>query len=93
MLRHEVCVISPKRERGDIIKTAIHAVSQDDWELIKRGKPITYSESLGHPFTIVDEFGWDNVEETVKKCDALILPCGRAPEYLSLLPEVRKLVY
>ncbi|MFX0010679.1 MAG: DJ-1/PfpI family protein, partial [Candidatus Hermodarchaeota archaeon] len=49
-------------------------------------------ESLGHPFIIGDDFNWENIDEEVKEFDGLILPGGRAPEYLSTLPEVRKLV-
>jgi len=92
MLDHEVFVISPGREKGDRIKTAIHFISNDDWKLVRRGKPTTYSESLGHPFIISDGFNWENIENDANRFDGLILPGGRAPEYLSTLPEVRGLV-
>jgi PfpI family intracellular protease len=92
MLGYEVDIISPGRDKGDRIKTAIHAISNEDWKLVRRGKPVTYSESSGHPFTIGNGFDWENIEAETKRYDGLILPGGRAPEYLALLPEVRKLV-
>jgi protease I len=92
MLDHEVTVISPGREKGDRIKTAIHFISNDDWKLVRRGKPTTYTESLGHPFIIGDGFNWEDIENDAQKFDALILPGGRAPEYLSTIPEIQKLV-
>jgi protease I len=91
-LGHEVNVVSPGRDRGDQIKTAIHAISNEDWKLLRQGKPVTYSESLGHPFTLGTEFNWEDIELEASRHDALLLPGGRAPEYLSLIPEVRKLV-
>ncbi|MFX0138238.1 MAG: DJ-1/PfpI family protein [Candidatus Hodarchaeota archaeon] len=88
----EVKIICPGKEKGEFIKTAIHYISIEDWELALKGKPITYSESLGHPYRLRDDFDWKNVEEEVMKYDGLVIPGGRAPEYLSLLPEVHKLV-
>jgi putative intracellular protease/amidase len=88
----EVKIICPGKEKGEFIKTAIHYISIEDWELALKGKPITYSESLGHPYRLRDDFDWKNVEEEVMKYNGLIIPGGRAPEYLSLLPEVHKLV-
>jgi protease I len=92
VLGHKVDVVSPGRNKGDRIKTAIHAISNEDWKLLRRGKPVTYSESLGHPFILGSEIDWDNIEEEAKKYDGLLIPGGRAPEYLSLIPGVRKLV-
>ncbi|MFW9952155.1 MAG: DJ-1/PfpI family protein [Candidatus Thorarchaeota archaeon] len=91
-LGYKVDVVSPGRIKGDRIKTVIHAISNEDWKLLRRGKPVTYSESLGHPFTIGNGFDWEKVEQEAKKYDGLIIPGGRAPEYLSLIPDVRKLV-
>jgi len=88
----EVHIVSPKRDKGEFIRTAVHYIAEEDWKLILKGKPITYSESLGHPYRIEHEFNWDNVDEEVKNYDGLILPGGRAPEYLGLIPEVQKLV-
>jgi len=89
----EVKIICPGKNKGEFIKTAIHYISIDDWELAVKGKPVTYSESLGHPYRIDDDFDWKNVEKEVANYDGLIIPGGRAPEYLSLLPDVHKLVF
>ncbi|NVM34233.1 MAG: DJ-1/PfpI family protein [Candidatus Lokiarchaeota archaeon] len=89
----EVKIICPGREKGEFIKTAIHYISIEDWELALKGKSVTYSESLGHPYRIDDDFDWKNVEKEVTDYDGLIIPGGRAPEYLSLLPDVHKLVF
>ncbi|MFX1327708.1 MAG: DJ-1/PfpI family protein [Promethearchaeota archaeon] len=88
----EVKVICPGKGKGDFIKTAIHYISIEDWELALKRKPVTYSESLGHPYRLDNDFNWENLEEEIKNYDGLIIPGGRAPEYLSLLPEIHKLV-
>jgi protease I len=88
----EVKVICPGKGKGDFIKTALHYISIEDWALALKGKPVTYSESLGHPYMLDNDFNWDNVEKEAQNCDGLIIPGGRAPEYLSLLPDVQKLV-
>ena len=88
----EVKIICPGRGKGEFIKTAIHYISIEDWELALKRKPITYSESLGHPYRLNDDFDWENIEKEVANYDGLIIPGGRAPEYLSLVPEVQKLV-
>jgi len=89
----EVKIICPGKGEGEFIKTAIHYISIADWELALKGKPITYSESLGHPYRLEDNFDWKNLEKDVEDFDGLIIPGGRAPEYLSLLPDVKKLVF
>lgn len=89
----EVKIICPGRGKGEFIKTAIHYISIEDWDLALKRKPITYSESLGHPYRLDDDFDWENVEKEVENYDGLIIPGGRAPEYLSLVPDVQKLVF
>lgn len=88
----EVHVISPGKAEGDFIKTAIHYISKEDWELTLEGKPTTYSESLGHPFRLTHDFNWEDIDKELINYDALLLPGGRAPEYLSVIPEVQNLV-
>ena len=88
----KVTVVCPGKSKGDFIKTALHYISIDDWELALKGKPVTYSESLGHPYRLDDNFDWDNLNDEFKDYDGIIIPGGRAPEYLSLLPEVQRLV-
>jgi len=88
----EVKIICPGKSKGEFIKTALHYISLDDWELALKGKPVTYSESLGHPYRLEEDFNWTNTDDEVKEYDGIIIPGGRAPEYLSLLPEIQKLV-
>ena len=71
---HEVHAVCPGKKAGDRIATAIH-----DFE----GQQ-TYSEKRGHNFTLNAAF--DGV--SLDSYDALIIPGGRAPEYLRLNPKV-----
>ena len=78
MIGHVVHVVSPDREEREQIITAIHDFENDD----------TYTEKRGHNFTLNETF--DNIDVT--DYDALILPGGRAPEYLRLKDEVIDMV-
>jgi protease I len=75
---HTVHAICPDKKEGDWIATAIH-----DFEGHQ-----TYSEKPGHRFTLNASFA------KVKPADydALVIPGGRAPEYLRLNPKVLELV-
>lgn len=75
---YEVHAVTPGKKPGDTVKTAIH-----DFEGAQ-----TYSEKPGHNFTINADFA------TVKPDDyaGLVIPGGRAPEYLRLDPQVLALV-
>ncbi len=75
---HEVHAVCPGKKAGDQIATAIH-----DFE----GQQ-TYSEKRGHNFTLNATFA-DIKPETY---DALLIPGGRAPEYLRLNPRVIEMV-
>lgn len=75
---HEVDVVCPDKKAGDTIKTAVHDFEGDQ----------TYSEKLGHYFTLTKNF--DDVK--VEEYDALYLPGGRAPEYIRLNPKVIEMV-
>jgi protease I len=77
-LEHAVHVVCPGKNAGDFIATAIH-----DFEGHQ-----TYSEKPGHRFRL--NFSFDDVDPA--KYDALILPGGRAPEYLRLNERVLKMV-
>jgi protease I len=70
MVGHTVDVACPDKNRGDSVATAIH-----DFE----GQQ-TYSEKRGHNFAITID--WSAVDAA--KYDALVIPGGRAPEYLQL---------
>jgi protease I len=77
-LGHEVHVVCPDKKAGDHIATAIH-----DFEGHQ-----TYSEKPGHRFRL--NFSFDDVKPATY--DALILPGGRAPEYLRLDERVLAIV-
>lgn len=68
MVGHTVHAVCPGKSEGDSVKTAIHDFEGDQ----------TYSEKPGHNFTLNATF--DEVEP--EDYDALVLPGGRAPEYL-----------
>lgn len=68
----------PGKKAGDSVKTAIH-----DFEGAQ-----TYSEKPGHNFTL--NATWDGL--SVEGYDALVIPGGRAPEYLRLDPGVLAVV-
>ncbi|WP_153556316.1 DJ-1/PfpI family protein [Roseimaritima sediminicola] len=75
---HTVATVCPEKSAGDSVATAIH-----DFE----GQQ-TYSEKPGHRFAINTDF--DAVEEA--SYDALVIPGGRAPEYLRLNQRVLEIV-
>lgn len=78
MVGHDVDVVSPGKKSGDFIVTAVH-----DFE----GQQ-TYSEKRGHNFLVNADF------EAVKTemYDGLVLPGGRAPEFLRLNPRVIEII-
>jgi len=65
---HEVHAVCPERDAGETIKTAIHDFRGDQ----------TYLEERGHDFTLTHSF----TEIDPSDYDALVVPGGRAPEYL-----------
>ncbi len=78
MAGHDVWTVCPGKSAGEVVATAIH-----DFE----GQQ-TYSEKRGHNFRITANF--DQVRES--DCDALVIPGGRAPEYLRLNARVLEIV-
>lgn len=78
MLGHQVDAVCPDKVKGDFIQTAIH-----DFDGAQ-----TYSEKPGHRFVLNADFAAARVEDY----DALLVPGGRAPEYLRLNEQVIKLV-
>jgi protease I len=78
MVGHTVHAVCPDRKSGEQIRTAIH-----DFDGAQ-----TYSEKPGHNFTLNADF--DQVRP--EGYDALVVPGGRAPEYLRLNPRVIELV-
>jgi protease I len=75
---HHVDTVCPQKKPGDTVFTAIH-----DFEGAQ-----TYSEKPGHRFAITADFDAIDLE----KYDALVIPGGRAPEYLRLNPRVLEMV-
>ncbi|VVD84992.1 DJ-1/PfpI family protein [Pandoraea anhela] len=71
---HRVEVVCPGKKAGDKVRTAIHDFEGDQ----------TYSEKRGHDFTLNATF--DGLSPS--DFDALVIPGGRAPEYLRLNEDV-----
>lgn len=78
MVGYEVHAVCPGKKAGDWVATAIH-----DFEGHQ-----TYSEKPGHRFVLNHDF--DGVAES--QYDALVVPGGRAPEYLRLDERVLQIV-
>ena len=74
MVGHTVHAVCPGKKAGEQVRTAIHDFEGDQ----------TYSEKPGHNFTLNASF--DEIDPT--SYDALVIPGGRAPEYLRLNPKV-----
>ena len=75
---HTVDAVCPDKKAGQQVRTAIHDFEGDQ----------TYSEKPGHNFTLNATFA--DVDAT--KYDGLVIPGGRAPEYLRLNPKVLEMV-
>jgi protease I len=78
MLGHRVDAVCPNKKAGDKVRTAVHDFEGDQ----------TYSEKPGHNFTLNATFA----EVRPESYDALVVPGGRAPEYLRLNAEVLRVV-
>lgn len=78
MLGHDCVSVSPDKKTGDSVVTAIH-----DFEGHQ-----TYSEKPGHRFRITGNFA----EVQTKDFDALVVPGGRAPEFLRLNDRILEIV-
>jgi protease I len=75
---YRVDTVCPGKQPGDSVATAIHDFESEQ----------TYSEKRGHNFAITADF--DAV--SAADYDALIIPGGRAPEYLRLNEKVLELI-
>ncbi|KAA5545285.1 DJ-1/PfpI family protein [Roseiconus nitratireducens] len=75
---HQVDTVCPDKQPGETVATAIHDFDGDQ----------TYSEKPGHRFAINTDF--DSVKTSLY--DALVVPGGRAPEYLRLNDRVLEIV-
>jgi len=70
MMGINVHAVCPNKIKGDKVKTAVHDFEGDQ----------TYTEKPGHNFEL--NFDFDSVD--VKNYHGLVIPGGRAPEYLRL---------
>ncbi len=78
MVGHTVHAVCPGKKAGESGRTAVHDFEGDQ----------TYSEKRGHNFTVNATF--EGVK--AKDYDALVIPGGRAPEYIRLDDKVLEIV-
>ena len=79
MVGHTVHAACPGKKSGESVRTAIHDFEGDQ----------TYSEKRGHNFALNASFDQIKPEDY----DALVIPGGRAPEYLRLNLRVIEIVH
>jgi protease I len=75
---HHVDAVCPDKKAGDTIATSIHDFEGDQ----------TYTEKRGHNFALNATFA----DVKASDYDALVIPGGRAPEYLRLNPTLIEIV-
>jgi protease I len=78
MLGHTVHAVCPGKKSGESVRTAIHDFEGDQ----------TYTEKPGHNFALNATFS----EVQPASYDGLVLPGGRAPEYLRLDAKVLDMI-
>jgi len=78
MVGHQVDAVCPGKDAGQTVATAIHDFEGEQ----------TYSEKRGHNFRLNASFAQVKPEGY----DGLVIPGGRAPEYLRLNPRVLDIV-
>ncbi|HWP90815.1 MAG TPA: DJ-1/PfpI family protein [Thermodesulfobacteriota bacterium] len=78
MVGHTVHAACPDKKAGDKVRTAVHDFEGDQ----------TYSEKPGHNFALNATFNEIKPEDY----DALVIPGGRAPEYIRLNEKVLDIV-
>jgi protease I len=78
MIGHSVHAVCPGKKAGESVKTAVHDMEGDQ----------TYTEKRGHNFTLNASFD----EVKAEDYDALVIPGGRAPEYIRLNDKVLQIV-
>jgi protease I len=78
MVGHTVHAVCPGKKEGQQVRTAVHDFEGDQ----------TYTEKRGHNFSLNATF--DEIRED--DYDALVIPGGRAPEYIRLDERVLEIV-
>ena len=79
MVGHVVHAVCPDKKAGQYVRTAIHDFEGDQ----------TYSEKRGHNFVLNATF---SEIRNLDDYSGLVIPGGRAPEYLRLNPRVLEIV-
>lgn len=75
---HAVHAVCPGKKAGETVRAAVHDFEGDQ----------TYSEKRGHKFAINATFK----EVKPEACEGLVIPGGRAPEYIRLNERVLDIV-
>ncbi len=78
MVGHVVHAVCPGKKAGESVRTAVHDFEGDQ----------TYSEKRGHNFALNATFEGVKAQDY----DALVIPGGRAPEYIRLDEKVLQIV-
>lgn len=78
MVGHQVDTVCPDKKAGQSVRTAVHDFEGDQ----------TYSEKPGHNFAITADFAKVNTADY----EGLVIPGGRAPEYIRLNERVIQIV-
>ena len=78
MVGHTVHAVCPDKKAGEAVRTAVHDFEGDQ----------TYTEKRGHNFAINANFN----EIKPEAYDGLVIPGGRAPEYIRLNENVLDIV-
>ncbi len=78
MLGYQVDAVCPDKKAGEFVRTSVHDFEGDQ----------TYSEKRGHNFTLNADFAAVKPESYL----GLVVPGGRAPEYLRLNERVLAIV-
>src|SRR5882724_9072192 len=79
MVGHTIHAVCPGKKSGEFVPTSIHDFEGDQ----------TYTEKRGHNFALNATFDQVKPEDY----DALVIPGGRAPEYIRLIARVIELVH
>src|SRR4029079_203902 len=78
MVGYTVHAVCPDKKAGQFVRTSVHDFEGDQ----------TYSEKPGHNFTLNATFA----EVAPAAYDALVIPGGRAPEYIRMNKQVLEIV-
>jgi len=78
MLGYGVEAVCPDKKAGEVVRTSVHDFEGDQ----------TYSEKRGHNFSLNKDFASVDVKDYV----GLVIPGGRAPEYIRLNKRVIEIV-